>query len=95
MSQKLDDLLIFATIPLDYPIKDGQGNEIHELKIRRAKAKDVRRMKGATETEQSISLLAILTGLVPEDLDELDIADFIKAAKVVEKMQKGKSVLNN
>lgn len=91
MSEKLDELLIFATVKLDYPIKDGQGNEIKELKIRRAKAKDIRKMRGSTEAEQSISLLAMLTGLVPEDIDELDVADFTKAAKVVEKMQAGKS----
>lgn len=91
MSEKLDDLLIFATVKLDYPIKDGHGNEITELKIRRAKAKDIRKMKGATDSEQSISLLALLTGLVPEDIDELDIADFTRAAQEVEKMQKGKS----
>lgn len=91
MSEKLDELLIFATVKLDYPIKDGQGNEITELKIRRAKAKDIRKMRGSTDTEQSISLLAMLTGLVPEDIDELDVADFVKAAKEVEKMQAGKS----
>ncbi|NNI07731.1 phage tail assembly protein [Pasteurella multocida] len=91
MSEKLNDLLIFATVKLDYPIKDGHGNEITELKIRRAKAKDIRKIKGTTDSEQSISLLAILTGLMPEDIDELDIADFTRAAQEVEKMQKGKS----
>lgn len=91
MSEKLNDLLIFATVKLDYPIKDGHGNEITELKIRRAKAKDIRKIKGTTDSEQSISLLAILTGLMPDDIDELDIADFTRAAQEVEKMQKGKS----
>lgn len=47
-------------------------------------------MTGATEAEQSVSLLSIVTGLVPEDIDELDIADFQRAAKIIEKMQKGK-----
>lgn len=91
MSEKLDELLIFATIKLDYPIKDGHGNEVAELKVRRAKAKDIRKMKGATDIEQTLSLLAVLTGLVPEDLDELDVADMKKAAAVIEKMQAGKS----
>ncbi|ANJ91342.1 phage tail protein [Pasteurella multocida] len=91
MSEKLDELLFFATVKLDYPIKDGQGNEIAELKIRRAKAKDVRKMRGETDIEQTLSLLAILTGLVPEDLDELDVADMKKATAVIEKMQSGKS----
>ncbi|PNM02562.1 phage tail assembly protein [Pasteurella multocida] len=91
MSEKLDELLLFATVKLDYPIKDGQGNEIAELKIRRAKAKDIRKMRGETDIEQTLSLLAILTGLVPEDLDELDVADMKKASAIIEKMQKGKS----
>ncbi|WP_032092053.1 MULTISPECIES: phage tail assembly protein [Pasteurellaceae] len=77
-------------VALDFPIQDGEGNPITELKIRRPKVKDIRKMTGKTDAEQSISLLAILTGLVPEDLDALDIADFKRAAEVVEKMQKGK-----
>jgi len=77
-------------LALDFPIQDGQGNTITELKIRRPKVRDIRKMTGKTDAEQSISLLSIVTGLVPEDLEELDIADFKRAAEVVEKMQKGK-----
>lgn len=78
-------------LTLQYPIKDGNGNEITELNIRRAKARDVRKMKGENDLEQSINLLSTLTGLVPEDIDELDIADLQAAAKIVEGMIKGKS----
>ena len=49
-------------------------------------------MKGATEVEQSINILAMVTGLVPEDIDELDMSDFQRAAKVIEDMQAGKSI---
>ncbi|CDF98062.1 phage tail assembly protein [Avibacterium paragallinarum] len=77
-------------VALDFPIQNGEGNLITELKIRRLKAKDLRKMRGSTDIEQSISLLSIVTGLVPEDLEELDIADFKRAAEVIEKMQKGK-----
>lgn len=79
------------TITLDFPITDGQGNTLTTLTIRRPKVKDFRQMRGATETEQSLNLLATLTGLVPEDLDLLDAVDFLKATKIVERMQKGKS----
>lgn len=82
---------IFAVVKLTNPIKDGQGNLITELSIRQGKVKDLRKMRGATEAEQSISLLAILTGLVPEDIDELSIFDFTAAATEIEKMTKGKS----
>ncbi|AEC17645.1 phage tail assembly protein [Gallibacterium anatis] len=80
-------------VKLDYPIRDGEGKEITELHIRRAKAKDIRKLRSTTDVEQSIELLAALTGLVPEDIDELDVADFTKASAVIEKMLKGKSAL--
>lgn len=75
---------------LEYPITTPEGTVISELTIRRAKAKDIRKMTGKTEVEQSMALLSALTGLVPEDLDELDIADFKRASEIVEKQQKGK-----
>lgn len=77
-------------LKLAFPIHDGQGNTITELKIRRPKVRDIGKMRGRTETEMAISLLAIVTDLVPEDIDELDIADFQAASKIIEKMQKGK-----
>ncbi|OOF44030.1 phage tail protein [Rodentibacter trehalosifermentans] len=79
-----------VTLTLLFPITDGEGKPLNELKIRRPKVKDIRNMKGSTEIEQSISLISIATGLVPEDIDELDIADFKRVSEVVEKMQKGK-----
>lgn len=92
MSEKLDDLAVFSTIKLDYPIKDGQGNEITELKVRRAKAKDFRKVGDSeSDLEREMRLLALLTGLVLEDIDELDIADYRKAQDVLVKIQKGKS----
>ncbi|TEW23659.1 phage tail assembly protein, partial [Histophilus somni] len=75
----------------EHPITDGQGNNITELTIRRPKVKDMRKMRGDNDLEQSISLIAIVTGLVPEDLDELDIVDVKRASEILEKMQKGKS----
>lgn len=80
-----------TVVTLDYPVTTPEGKTITELSIRRAKARDIRNITGKTESEQAVSLLAVLTGLVPEDIDELDIADFKRAAEVVEKQQKGKS----
>ena len=79
-------------LTLNYPIQDGQGNTLTKLTIRRPKVNDLRKMKGATEVEQSINILAMVTGLVPEDIDELDMSDFQRAAKVIEDMQAGKSI---
>lgn len=79
-----------VTLSLEYPIQDGKGNTLTQLVIRRPKARDIRKMKGNTDIEQNISLLALITGLVPEDLDALDILDLKAAVAVLEKMQKGK-----
>ena len=92
MSEKLDDLLIFKTIKLDYPIQDGHGNTITELKVRRAKAKDLRNAQSQkNEADQEFHLLSVLTGLVMEDIAELDIADYQKVQSTLKEMQKGKS----
>lgn len=92
MSEKLDDLLIFKTIELDYPIQDGHGKTITELKVRRAKAKDLRNAQNQkNEADQEFYLLSVLTGLVMEDIAELDIADYQKVQSTLKEMQKGKS----
>lgn len=93
MSQKLDDVLIYTTISLDFPFKDGQGNEITELKLRRAKAKDLRKMaQQKNEADQEFFLISVLTGLVIEDVDSIDITDYLKIQNALKEMQKGKSV---
>lgn len=79
-----------SILKLQYPVQLATGETLSELTIRRAKAKDIRYLKGSSETEQGFELLSALTGLVPEDLEELDIADFTAASKVVEEMIKGK-----
>lgn len=92
MAEKLDDLFIFKTIKLDYPIQDGNGKTITELKVRRAKAKDLRSAQNQkNEADQEFYLLSVLTGLVMEDIAELDIADYQKVQSTLKEMQKGKS----
>lgn len=92
MSERLAELAIYKKIPLDYPIKDGEGKEISELKIRRAKAKDLRAAQSQkSDADQEFYLMALLTGLVLEDIAELDIADYQKVQTALKEMQKGKS----
>ncbi|MDP8162804.1 phage tail assembly protein [Phocoenobacter skyensis] len=83
------------TIELDYPITDGEGKEIKKLEMRRAKAKDLRKMQmQKNEADQEVFLYANLTNLTFEDIDEMDIADYHKLQKEFKSMTKGKSVLN-
>lgn len=79
-------------LDLTYPLTLADGRTLKTLTIRRPKAKDIRKMTGKTEAEQSLSLLALLTDLVPEDIDEMDLSDFTRAAEAVAKMTQGKSV---
>ena len=79
-------------VALDFPIQDGEGKTITELKIRRPKVKDLRAAQSQkTEADQELFLLSKLTGLVMEDIAELDIADYQKVQNVLKEMQKGKS----
>lgn len=92
MSEKLNDIAIFRKVALDYPIKDGHGNDVVELKVRRAKAKDLRAAQSQkNDADQEFYLLATLTGLTMEDIAELDIADYTNLQSVLKEMQKGKS----
>lgn len=67
----------YATITLKFPIKNGLGEMVSELKMRRAKVGDLRAVgQFKNDMEQELALFARLTGLVPEDLDLLDTADY-------------------
>lgn len=66
-----------ATITLKLPIKNGLGETVSELKMRRAKVGDLRAVgQLKNEMEQELALFARLTSLVPEDLDLLDQVDY-------------------
>ncbi len=78
-------------IQLDYPITLGTGELLDSLSVRRAKVKDIRRMnEKKSDDDKEIALLTALTGLVPEDLDELDISDYTKLQEVLKEMAVGK-----
>ena len=72
-----EQLNTHTTIVLKFPIKNGLGETMSELKMRRAKVGDLRTVgQMKNEMEQELALFARLTGLVPEDLDLLDTADY-------------------
>lgn len=68
------------TITLDYPITKGDGSKVSSLTMRRATVKDLRRAKdfGPDQVDQELGLMAKLVGLIPEDFDLVDAADFDK-----------------
>jgi hypothetical protein len=64
-------------INLKYPFTAG-GKKIEKLTLRRPVVKDLRTMGryGDSEEEKEIGLMASLSGLIPEDMDAMDVADY-------------------
>lgn len=79
------------TITLTFPITLGTGETLDTLSVRRAKVKDIRKMsEHKNDVDKEMHLLSALTGLVPEDLDNLDISDYAKLQEAMKDMAVGK-----
>lgn len=69
-------------IALDYPIELPPHPRIASIKVRRPKVKDElqakRRAKSDDPAEAEIHLIAVLTDLAPEVVEELDMTDYGK-----------------
>ena len=72
------------TITLDYPI-DFEGSKLSEITLRRPKVGDISRAssKAKGEIPTAIELTAILSGLPPAAIEDLDAADFAKLQETV------------
>ena len=71
-------------ITLTYPIKDG-STEIKEISLRRPKVRDLMVMDEVDGSlEKSVRMIAQLSDLPVSVIEDLDAADFSKAAEVVE-----------
>ena len=70
-------------IDLEYPIK-ASGSEVKALHMRRPKCRDLLAIEkeGGTDAEQEFRLFANLTETAPEELQELDMVDYIKLQEV-------------
>lgn len=82
-AQKMQqDLNGTQIIKLDYPINivtSAGQQQLTELSVRRVTVGDLR--FGAhlkTDAEQELAMMSRITGLIPEDLDLLDLADYQK-----------------
>ena len=65
-------------ICLKYPVQLASGKALDKMVLRRAKVADLREASrgSASQEDQEVALLARLSGLLPEDLLELDLADY-------------------
>nr|DAR67595.1 MAG TPA: tail assembly chaperone protein [Caudoviricetes sp.] len=77
-AQKMqEDLGMTTTITLNVPVVLADGRQLTSLTMRRAKVADLRavsRLDG--DAAQEIALAGRLAGLVPEDMDLLDLSDY-------------------
>lgn len=65
-----------TTVTLKYPVKLATGQTLNKVTVRRPRVGDLRAvMHISNEAEQGLMLVSRVTGLVPEDLDELDLKD--------------------
>ncbi|UOO82768.1 phage tail assembly protein [Uruburuella testudinis] len=75
--QMQEDLGVNKTVILKYPVRLPTGQMLTEVTLRRARVGDIRAVSHLSgDSEQELAIFARLTGLVPEDLDMLDIADY-------------------
>lgn len=63
---------------LQFPFTSAAGERIGTLQLRRLKVKDMRTARRASDKpeEWDEPLMAAMTGLVPEDLSEMDLLDY-------------------
>ena len=74
--QLQQDLGANKEIKLKYPVRLATGEMLEKVNVRRPRVGDLRAvMHISNEAEQGLLLVARVTGLVPEDLDELDLKD--------------------
>ncbi|MDK4630268.1 phage tail assembly protein, partial [Kingella kingae] len=64
------------TVMLKYPMRLATGQTLNKVTVRRPRVGDLRAvMHIGNEAEQGLALVSRVTGLVPEDLDMLDLKD--------------------
>lgn len=86
--QMQEQLGVSKEIKLKYPVRLATGEMLEKLTLRRPKVGDIRSAAHlATDAEQELFIFARLTGLVPEDLDTLDFADYKEIQRVFRLMQ--------
>lgn len=78
------------TIILKRPLS-VDGKELTEVTMRRAKVRDLKEAQryGDDVATREVALIAILCGMIPDQLDEMDLADFNQIQKRFSAMLEG------
>ncbi len=72
-----------ARVEMEYPII-VEETEIHFLELRRPKVRDMLAAQGGNNAESELLLVARLSGQNPEDLHQMDFADWKKVQGVLQ-----------
>ena len=78
-----------AVVSLYYPLKSGT-ERIAELKIRRPKTKDLKKMDESKSSDlgKGAGLLAALCGRAQSEIEDMDAADFALCSNVIGFLQR-------
>ena len=72
--QLQEDLGVNTVVKLKYPVRLATGQMLEQVTVRRLCVGDLRAVSHLTnEAEQELALFARMTGMIPEDLDFLDL----------------------
>jgi hypothetical protein len=65
-------------VDLKYPITKPDGSKVASVTLRRATVGDLKAAQRQADKpeDQELALIARLTGLVPEDVELIDLADY-------------------
>jgi hypothetical protein len=73
-------------VSLTHAITAG-GAKVQEITVRRPKVRDLRQIEalrsGSSEIDQGVSMVAVLSGLSPDEIDEMDAGDFARVSEIV------------
>ena len=76
-----------TTITLREPIKTADGSTVKAVTLRRAKVKDLKKVDAARaeggEMQAGIVMVACITGLPVETIEEMDAADFTTVSEKI------------
>ena len=70
-----EDLGVNAVVKLKYPVRLATGQMLEQVTVRRLCVGDLRAVSHLTN-EAELALFARMTGMIPEDLDCLDLVDW-------------------
>ncbi|EAC1360352.1 phage tail assembly protein [Escherichia coli] len=78
MSQTQSD-----TFKLSYPFTTAAGTRIEQVELKRLTVKDLKQVRKISKNpaDWDEPLIARSTGLLPEDLDNMDLADYLQLQK--------------